>query len=88
MRLTLHPQGRHRPTPPPWPLVQTWETSRTNYQPKALSLGEWLARLRAAVAGRNTVDPHPDTVGRDQQGEPWQSLTGSQPKQGHASNSR
>lgn len=87
MRLTLHPQGRHRPTPPP-PLVVTWEQARRNYTPPTLSRREWIANLWAAIAGRNTVDPHPDTVGRDQQGEPWQSRTGSPPRQGHASSSR
>jgi hypothetical protein len=121
MRLTLHPQGRHRPLKPTtlelsvspqsegvlrkpvaqaadapasemrWHahlLVETWEQVRCNYTPPTLSRREWIASLWAAIAGRNTVDLYPDTVGRDQQGEPWQSLTGSPPKQGHASNSR
>lgn len=98
MRLTPHPQGRHRPTAEPdyrpafsyrpttAPLVETWEQARRNYAPPTLR--EWMASLWAAIARRNTVDPHPDTVGRDQQGEPWKSQIGSPPKQGHASNSR
>jgi len=57
MRLTLHPQGRHRPTPKPdytpalsyrptpVPLVETWEQARRNYTPPTLSRREWVARI-------------------------------------------
>lgn len=45
MRLTLHPQGRHRPHPVPTPIVETWEQARTWYRPTHERLWPRLVRL-------------------------------------------